>query len=277
MPIDRSTDFSKWEIHGNDYSEPEWKDGGVVSFDGMGLMTFRGTMQCRDVFDLSNIQNYKVPMFGDELVSAAEGFFVSKITKKLQPNHSALFEIEAIGIEPRCKGQTDICSLPTSSCSTEPIETHWNWKNIGGSKTNPLNGATYDDKGKFTGFAVIQQVSSGTPQPGLTSTQPLAGVRSYYAPKQVFRGYFHCKAENYSITRLNNLMATPKTKSGVIQNVRLLPPWMIAEDWLLISINPEPIVSKDGNPRIIKVSYELLATNNEWNPLIYSSGTTQAV
>lgn len=277
MPINRSTDFSKWEIHGNDYSEPEWKEGGSVSFDGMGLMTFRGTLEARDVFDLSNIQNYKVPMFGDELVSAAEGFFVSKITKKLQPNHSALFEIEAIGIEPRCKGQTAISPEGMNSCSTEPIETHWNWYNIGGSKDEPKNGAQYDDKGKFIGFAVVNKDPNAGPDPSITSDEPLAGVRSYYAPKQVFRGYFHCLAKLYSVADLNRLMSNPVTNDGAISGIRLVPTWMgnagDVGSWLLTSINPEPVVSnRDGEPIILKVSFELMKARTVWNPLIYLKG-----
>jgi hypothetical protein len=271
MPISGKTNYSHWQIHGNDYSEPEWKMDGTVVFDGFGLMTFRGTLQARDVFDLSAIKEMKIPMFGEELPGAANGFFVSKISKKLQQNQSVLFEIEAVGIEPRCKGLTKISCEPISSVSAEPIETHPDFiTKIAGTPDAPLNGATFDKK-KFTGFGVVTKDSSGPVDKSLTSEQPLAGVRSYYVPKSVFRGYFHCLANKYDVDTFKELIGSV-TVFGQVGGITLMPLWMVRESdsqgHMVTSINPEPIVmDKDGNPVIFKVSYEMLA--GDWNSLIY--------
>ena len=271
MPISGKTNFSHWEIHGNNYNEPEWKMDGSVAFDGFGLMTFRGTLQARDVFDLSAIKEMKVPLFGEELSGAANGFFVTKINKKLQQNQSALFEIEAVGIEPRCKGLTKISCEPISSVSAEPIETHPDFvTKIAGTPDAPLNGATFDKK-KFTGFGVVTNDSSGPVDKSLTSNQPLAGVRSYYVPKSVFRGYFHCLANKYDVEAFKELIGTV-TVFGETKGIRLMPTWYVTQSnsqtHMVTSINPEPVVmDKDGNPIIFKVSYELLA--GDCNSLIY--------
>lgn len=277
MPISNSTSFSGWKIHGNDYDNPEWKADGVVSYDGFGLMTFRGMLQAKDADDLYSLKG--CPMFGVELGSAAKGFYVSKVTKKLQVNKSVIFDIEAIGIEPRCNGQTAISPAPSSSVSTEPIETHWNFPNIAGTPDAPLNGAVFDDKKKFLGFGVVSQSSSGPSDPSITSAESLAGVRSYYAPKSVFRGYFHCLASVYKVSDLNRLMSNPISNDGTISGIRLIPEWMgnagDVGSWLLMSLNPEPVVVKEnGEPVVIKVSYELLRARTKWNPLIYISGAS---
>lgn len=281
MPIDRGADFSHWETHGDTYSEPMWLEGGTVTFDGFGLMTFRGSAQCRDVYDLSAIESYKIPMFGNDVGSAAEGFYVSKLTKKLQANHTAIFDVEAIGIEPRCKGMTRIAAEGMSTCSMEPIETHWNFPQIGGTKDEPMNGATFDDKGRFTGFSVLpEEKNSSKSDKTRTSTEPLAGVRSYYAPKNTFRGYFHCDAKIYTPDMFTRLTDNPVTSDGKISGIKLMPDYITngasgAGSWLLTSMNPEPIViNQDGGPVILKVTYELLRARTTWNPLIYISGAS---
>lgn len=278
MPIDRKTDFSStWAIHGTDYSDPLWIEGGSVTFDGFGLMTFRGSIQGRDVFDLSELKGYGIPIWGEDLKSAGQGFYVSKITKKLQQNHTAIFDIEAIGIEPRCKGQTRISAEGMSTCSMEPIETHWNFPNIGGTPESPMNGATFDSNRKFTGFGVVKQVtnSANGADKSITSQEPLAGVRSYYAPKQTFRAFFHCDAKLYRVSDLQRLTANPVTNDGTISGIRLMPVWAVdGGSWMLVSLTPEPIVNDtDGNPVLLKVSYELLRARTVWNPLIYISGS----
>lgn len=272
MPISNSTSFNAWKIHGNDYSEPEWKADGVVSYDGFGLMTFRGTLQVKDTEDLASTKG--CPVLGQDLGGAAAGFFVSKINKKLQVNKSVLFDIEAIGIEARCNGITRINATPSTAMSTEPIESHPGFENIAGTPDAPLNGAVFDDKKKFLGFGVVKQSSSGPRNDSITSSQSLAGVRSYYSPKQVFRGYFHAIAKVVGPRDYNRLMETPVSNTGEIASVKLVPDWMYydkeATSWMLTSISPEPIVvDEDGNPIIIKVSYELLKAPRQWNPLIY--------
>lgn len=62
-----------------------------------------------------------------------------------------------------------------SATSTEPIETHPNFAKVAGNPAGALNGSSWDETGKFTGFAF--QVGDGKKM----------GVRSFLAPSVIYR------------------------------------------------------------------------------------------
>lgn len=65
--------------------------------------------------------------------------------------------------------------------SQEPVESHIDFvSKIGGTPTNPLNGAIYDTTGEFLGFPVINP-----DDPDVTPSR-FAGLRSYLMPQETF-------------------------------------------------------------------------------------------
>lgn len=256
------------------------EEGAVINYDGYGLMVFSGSFLMVDNETPDSLESLGVPLYGEELFKGS-GLFVSKISKRFNPDKTISLQIEAIGIEKRYKGRTAISIEGANSCSMEPIETHPDFKSkIGGTPSRRLNGATFDKDGKFTGFKVLESLDPQANENGsITSNQPLAGVRSYLAPKQTFRGMFHIEAKQLNIVQdwLNRMSGT-HSKTGEWMGMTLLPDYIRKQqygDYLLTSITPENVVvTKDGEPVIVKVTYEVLKARGEWNNVMYIDSQT---
>lgn len=278
MPLDPTIKYP-WKKHGNRLIEPMLLAGASIAYDGYGLMTFSGTYKMADLETPADLTTKNFPDQGQELIKGS-GLYISKLTKRFNQDKTVYLDVEAVGIEKRRAGKTNICIEGMSACSNEPIETHPDFKTkIGGTPSRRMNGATFDKDGKFTGFSVVETLNQkAQAEANITSKQSLAGVKSYLDPKLTYRGYFHCEWKVFNVTKdWCNRMNGLHTKTGEIMGVQLLPPYVVNEttgDFLLTSITPENIVvDAQGNPVIVKVTYEMMKAKVEWNELIYITGS----
>lgn len=277
MPLDPKVKYH-WSKHGSRLLEPSLQSGASIVYDGYGLMTFSGTYRIADNDQPFDLQTKNFPLQGEEIIKGS-GLYISKVTKRYNADKTIMIDVEAIGIEKRCAGKTNICIEGMSACSNEPIETHPDFKTkIGGTPSRRLNGATFDKDGKFIGFSVTEQLNqNGTPTSNDNSAQDLAGVKSYLSPKLTYRGYFHCEWKVFNVTKdWINRMNGLHTKTGEIMGVKLLPDFVVQDttgDFLCTSVTPENIVvDQSGNPVIVKLTYELIKASPVWNELIYING-----
>jgi hypothetical protein len=270
MPID--SNLGPVISHGNEFNNPVIQEGATLNEDGMGLRVLNGTLLVKDTDSSSTLSGSNLPKIGDEIIKGS-GLFIAKIAKRYKWTGQIACDFEAIGIDPAYNGITDVTVEGSGTTSSEPIESHWNFENIGGTPTARKNGAQFDPQtGKFLGF------STDTKGTTVTSVgQPLAGVRSYLAPRGSFRCYFHCgwaggnNAEVFA--NLQRQLGT-QSRDGNFSGIKTLPAWIPRpnSNYLLTSINAENLVCPKGAPpKIVKISYEIVpgGSNGGWNNLIY--------
>lgn len=270
MPID--SNLGPVIDHGDSFAIPRIQEGATLNEDGLGLRVLNGSLLVKDTDSVSTLTGSNLPKIGDEVIKGS-GLYISKLAKRYKWTGQILCDFEAIGIDPAYNGMTDVAVEGAGTTSSEPIESHWNFANIGGTPTERKNGAQFDpETGKFLGF------STDTTGSTVTSVgQPLAGVRSYLAPKASFRCYFHIgwantnMAETYA--NLQRQLGTQST-DGNFGGFKTLPAWVPrhASNYLLTSVNCENLVCPKGAPpKIVKISYEIVpgGSNGGWNNLIY--------
>lgn len=268
MPID--SDLGPVVAHGDEFASPRIQADATLNEDGFGLRVLTGTLLVKDTDSTSTLTGSNLPKIGDEIIKGS-GLYISKLAKRYKWNGQIACDFEAIGIDPAYNGQTDIAMEGAGTVSSEPIESHWNFENIGGTPTSRKNGAQFDDKtGKFLGF------SSDTKGTTVTSDgQPLAGVRSYLAPKDTNRGFFHVDWAKGGAAIYSQIQGAKgsQSKGGRWLGVKLVPDWIppIEGSWLLTSVNAEPIVCAKGSlPKIVKISFEVTGSGDfGWHNLIY--------
>lgn len=268
MPID--TDLGEVTKHGDSFASPRIQEGAVLNEDGYGLRVLNGTLLVKDTDSTSTLTGSNLPKIGDEVIKGS-GLYVSKIAKRYKWDGMIAADFEAVGIDPAYNGVTDIHFEGASTASAEPIESHPSFvTQIGGTKDARLNGALFDEKGKFLGFSTD---TSGTTVNSFE--QPLAGVRSYLSPKDTGRGYIHFTA---NCGNVNNLLSIKQwlgyqSSGRTFRGVTLVPSWCVTMgSWLLTSASIETIVTKKGGtPLIYKLSYEVTASGAiGWNEKIYT-------
>lgn len=267
MPIVPAKDQTVIKKHGDDLATPMLLDGAVMNYDGYGLRTLNCSFKVTDNETSSTFKTSTIPEIGSEVV-AGSGIYVSKVSKKYNRDLTITVDIEAVGIEGQAM-QTNPCIEGAGTTSGEPIETHPNFKSkIGGTKANPLNGATFDEKRRFTGFAADAGPTAET------SVQPFAGVRTYLSPKNIVRGYFHANKNSQPHSLFGAV--GKQTTNGRIFDWLMYPQEYEAasagSSFLLTACNIENIcVNTAGNGVIYKVSYELMqgAKPNGWHRDIY--------
>lgn len=253
--------------HGDSLNQPMLLDGATLAEDGNGLRILTCSFLVADKESPSNLVTANLPNVGQEIFPGSK-LYVSKRSKRYNRDLTITAEFEAVGIDPAYGDTTEIHIEGASTASAEPIETHPNFTSqLGGSQGSPLNGAQFDDTGKFLGF------STNTQNTRVTSEEPLAGVRSYLAPKDTARCYFHTTNDEL-ISNMGRLKTGTQSFNGVWDRVRLVPQWWYGDvsSLLLSSISVENIVvQKNGGPILVKVSYELMsgAGLNGWHDLIY--------
>lgn len=255
--------------HGDSFDSPQIQEGATLNEDGYGLRVLNGSLLVLDTDSTSTLTGSNLPKVGDEIIKGS-GLYVSKLAKRYKWTGQILCDFEAIGIHPDYGSQTDIAFEGAGTVSSEPIESHYNFENIGGTPTSRKNGAQFDPStNKFLGFSTDTSGSTVT-----SVGQPLAGVRSYLAPKETNRGYFHISwATAGAVYSALKGAQGSQSASGRWLGVRLVPEWVppIEGTWLLTSVNAEPIAAqKGGVPRIIKIAFEITASGGAgWNNLIY--------
>lgn len=252
--------------HGDTLAVPLFQDGATLSEDGMGLRVLSFSLLVKDNESPSSFTTASIPQFGQEVIAGSK-LYLSKRSKRYNRDGTITIDCEAVGIDPAYGDTTEIMVEGASTASAEPIETHPKFATqLAGSRTAPLNGAIFDETGKFLGF------STDTTKSRVTSQQPLAGVRSYLAPRNTLRLYFHTTNKEIMANCISQ--QTGKTSfNGLWNGVRFVPLWWTGEisELLLSSISTEPIcIERGGSPVLMKVSAELMdAGDNGWNSLIY--------
>lgn len=266
MPlVNTSSDAVK--KHGDSLATPMLLEGATISEDGNGLRVLNCSFLVRDNESPSKLVTDSLPNIGQEIFPGSR-LYVSKRSKRYNRDLTITAEYEAVGIDPAYGDTTEIHIEGASTASAEPIETHPEFTSkLGGSQGSPLNGAQFDDSGKFMGF------STNTQNTRITTDEPLAGVRSYLAPKDTARCYFHTTNDEL-ISNMGKLKTGTQSFNSVWNGVRLVPQWWFGDvsSLLLSSISVENIVvQKNGGPVLVKVSYELMsgAGANGWHDIIY--------
>lgn len=268
MPLIPITDDEAIKKHGK-IEAAMLLEGAVMNYDGYGLRTLTCSFKVTDNETAGSYKTAAIPQIGSEVITGSR-LYVSKVSKKYNRDLTITAEIEAVGLD--VEGiQTNPCIEGAGTTSGEPIETHPNFKkDIGGTKSNPLNGATFDEKRRFSGFAAD---AGGTSQ---TSEQSFAGIRTYLSPKNIVRGYFHA---NKGSKPHDLFGAVGKyTTNGRIYDWLMYPSEYqqaaVPGSFLLTACNIENIcVDSSGNGVIYKVSYELMqgAKPDGWHKKVYES------
>lgn len=253
--------------HGDSLSTPMLLDGASLSYDGNGLRVLNCSFLVRDQESPGKLETANLPQIGNEIFPGSK-LYVSKLTKRYNRDLTITAEYEAIGIDPAYGETTEICIEGASVAGAEPIETHPEFTDkLAGTKAAPLNGAVFDDVGKFQGF------STDTSNSRITSEEPLAGTRSYLAPKDTARCYFHTTNDEL-ISNTWLIKTGTQSTNSVWNRVRLVPAWWSGDtsSLLLTSVSVENlVVKKGGGPVLVKISYELMsgAGSYGWNDIIY--------
>jgi len=268
MPIFPSKTKDPIKKHGDALTEAMLLDGATMSSDGYGFRILNCSFKIVDAESAPNFVSNGLKSIGDEII-AGSGLYVSKITKRYNRDLTITADYEAVGLEPECRYQSYPCCEGAGTTSGEPIETHPDFESkIGGTKAAPKNGATFDEKKKFTGFSIGDSST-------VTSKAPLAGVRTYLSPRNIVRGYFHA-ANLQDVGSLYKYVGQ-KTTNAMLGDFHVLPgEYLQAANgygFLVTAINIENICVQWGKPKMSKVSFELMqgAKPYGWNDLIYST------
>lgn len=266
-------------IHGDTFETPLLKDGATLATDGYGLRTFTGTFYWKKDTVSPNLALSWMPFrSGQELFSSTK-LYVSKSSRRFVSGNMIEVDIEAIGIDYDEIGQnvTLPCTEGAGSAAATPIELHPRFeREIGGTYKERKNGAIFDPlTKKFTGF------STDTTGSQVTSLgNPLAGVRTYFEPRRVIRGFVHADFSNETITQVPQQIGL-RTVDGQVSGIKLIPDWQLpagteGQEFLLTSANLEPLANvttgEVGTPRLVKLTYEFTVSGPRgWHPLIYDS------
>lgn len=251
---------------GNDLTNPMVIEGAVMSYDGYGLRTLNISYLVNNAETAPSFDTSTLPQMGEEVLPDSR-LFVSKISKTYEKNRKIRVSIEAIGMVESNAIQTNPCVDGACTTSGDAIETHPDFSTkIGGTWDNRFNGAVFDAQKKFVGF------STDTTGTTVTSPdQPLAGIRTFLSPRNVYRGHFHARADSSVMSLIRSIGCT--TDSGYFFDFKFVPEVYQGAGMLMTSCNIETLcVDKTGYPKIVKVSYELTGGGPRgWNKLIYKS------
>lgn len=218
-------------------SQPGW----AIKNDGFGLL------ESNIKFRIGQEFKAKIPKRGDKHPGDPRLFCYLIETAKVA---GGLLEVSAsyCGIEQQ--DLTEIKMTMSSSSSTDPIETHPNFKkSIGGTPSAPLNGAVFIDpktnepteddlKGVFQEFPLFaQRMHEGTGEQQ-TVRNKFAGVKNFYNPGITLKGEFYTK--DTKICRAVVGSVGYMSYDGKWKGKQLIPDWaMTALADALNNINAE--------------------------------------
>lgn len=199
--------------------------GGKITFPRDGSAHAQETFECayRDVFNLAPLRYISQhPIFPSLLAD--------EISIEEQPGQVALVSVIFKGLN-STKGD----SLPPAeisidcSCSDSPIDTHPDFKTLIGGFPDPakmklgqgsqgLNGAQFDEKGKFTGFPAHY---TDDPDPTIKESK-YAGVTVYYKGHVMFTRSFASEKKPNDYTDPGKIVSAPLGAPEIIGNWLLL-------------------------------------------------------
>jgi hypothetical protein len=260
---------------GNSLSTPVLQPGWTIEDDGFGLLT------CSATFTTAHGNSTGTPGKGAEALAKAPTrgsafqqdarLTCHKASSVMGANGIQVISADFVGIAKGTMTEPQVAGRFSSN--QEPISTHPKFKDsIGGTKASPLNGAVFNDDGSFKRFA-----------------NPLAeqfyGVTSYLSCGFGITGHFYT-SDIVVVTTLKDAIGLTSSTgsfagydllgglSGIGSNTGGRSGYgnFVAEnenDQLLLSGMAIEYFGK-----LLKVSYDIMYSQDGWNPDIYKSRVT---
>jgi hypothetical protein len=120
----------------------------------------------------------------------------------------------------------------SASTTTEPIDTHPEFKEFGGDKEEPNNEAIFNDDGTFKAF----KVHPSCPRP---KNNNKAGIKSYLAPSMTYEIIAELGSPNNNNGEIGEITTTPDSHQPAGLN-SLSVPKIGKRNWLVIGIDEQP-------------------------------------
>lgn len=273
--------------YGQSLYSPLLQVGMRVDFDGYGFVTT--TLQLVREDD-RGLDKSPVPLSSVSTIPAPgslhRGAYVHKVSRVYNRGRMETATVELVSIDnPLTQNKrSEVVVEGAATLSTEPIQTHPAFPEFGGTYKEPLNGSRWNPKdNSFAAFVepTAAEVAGGAaPLSAQGRVASLVGVKSYYSPQVVVRGYYYEQLDEGETISVAKKIST-FSKDGKFGEVQLVPEQFVnsyprettfeaegtvERSWLLSSLNFE----RFATGRIIKVSFEcILSGVFGWNPAIY--------
>jgi hypothetical protein len=246
---------------GNALTQPKLQAGYTIENDGYGLLTSRLTYRIDQTRVETNAPKKGDPHPKDSRLKAW------KVMWTRDQNDLGTINADYIGF-----AQGDSTTPIVSGIGVtqqEAIDTHISFESsIGGTPAAPINGATFDGAGKFTGF----------PHNEDSKTAGTINLRAYLAPTLGFSGIVYVSSFTTVQSVVDNIGRT--SKSGMFAGLQLVykkeAEWVIGSpggasgNWhqlFLDSVNFEEF------GLVYKISYTVRYFAYGFNPKVYSPAT----
>jgi hypothetical protein len=246
---------------GNALTQPKLQAGYTIENDGYGLLTSRLTYRIDQTRVESNAPKKGDPHPKDTRLKAW------KVMWTRDQNDLGTINADYIGFA-QGESTTPIVS-GVGVTQQEAIDTHISFESaIGGTPAAPINGATFDGAGKFTGF----------PHNDDSKTAGTINLRAYLAPTLGFSGIVYVSSFTTVQSVVDNIGKTSKdgTFAGLQLVYKKTAEWVIgspggaAGNWhqlFLDSVNFEEF------GLVYKISYTVRYFAYGFNPKVYSPAT----
>jgi hypothetical protein len=246
---------------GNALTQPKLQAGYTIENDGYGLLTSRLTYRIDQTRVETNAPKKGDPHPKDTRLKAW------KVMWTRDQNDLGTINADYIGFA-QGESTTPIVS-GVGVTQQEAIDTHISFESaIGGTPAAPINGATFDGAGKFTGF----------PHNDDSKTAGTINLRAYLAPTLGFSGIVYVSSFTTVQSVVDNIGKTSKdgTFAGLQLVYKKTAEWVIgspggaAGNWhqlFLDSVNFEEF------GLVYKISYTVRYFAYGFNPKVYSPAT----
>lgn len=254
---------------GNSLSSPVLQPGWTIEDDGFGLLT------CSATYKVRHGTSTGTPGTGAQALTAAPARGAAFPQDARLQCHRAASVMDANGIQTITADYVGIAKGTTTSpnvsgrysANQEPISTHPNFPDFGGTKASPKNGAVFNDDGSFKRFA----------DPGF---EQFYGVTSYLACGFGITGTIYTSDFAVLVALKDAVGATSQT--GSWSSVNLLgdlgglgtgqPGWTGYGNWVTPREDDQLLLTGlacEYYGKIIKISYDIMYSQDGWNPEIY--------
>jgi hypothetical protein len=246
---------------GNALTQPKLQAGYTIENDGYGLLTSRLTYRIDQTRVETNAPKKGDPHPKDTRLKAW------KVMWTRDQNDLGTINADYIGFA-QGESTTPIVS-GVGVTQQEAIDTHISFESaIGGTPAAPINGATFDGAGKFTGF----------PHNDDSKTAGTINLRAYLAPTLGFSGIVYVSSFTTVQSVVDNIGKTSKdgTFAGLQLVYKKTAEWVIGSpggasgNWhqlFLDSVNFEEF------GLVYKISYTVRYFAYGFNPKVYSPAT----
>lgn len=244
---------------GNALTTPKLQAGYTIENDGYGLLTSRLVYKIDQTRVESNAPKKGDPHPKDPRLKAW------KVMWTRDQNDLGTITADYIGFAISDSTTPIVSGIGVTQ--QEAIDTHISFESdIGGTPAAPINGATFDANGKFTGF----------PHNNDSKTAGTINLRAYLAPTLGFSGIVYVSSFNSVQSVVDNIGKT--SKSGLFSGLQLVykkeAEWVIGSpggadgNWhqlFLDSVNYEEF------GLVYKINYTVRYFAYGFNPKVYSA------